>query len=576
MSTPRPPHHSGLNESACTACNQYSVHVSNQQSVWHQSSSKTMKSVHRECTTTAQPSICWVLKCATNCKLLLCTANEGAGKRTSQRCYISGQTTHIEPCMSTPRPPHHSGLNESACTACNHYSVHVSNQQSVWHQSSRKTMKSVHRECTTTAQPSICWVLKCATNCKLLLCTANDGAGKRTSQRCYINGQTTHIEPCMSTPRPPHHGGLNESACTACNQYSVHVTNQQSVWHQSSSKTMKSVHRECTTTAQPSICWVLKCATNCKLLLCTANDGAGKRTSQRCYINGQTTHLEPCMSTPRPPHHSGLNESACTACNQYSVHVSNQQSVWHQSSSKTMKSVHRECTTTAQPSICWVLKCATNCKLLLCTANDGAGKRTSQRCYINGQTTHIEPCMSTPRPPHHSGRNESACTACNQYSVHVTNQQSVWHQSSSKTMKSVHRECTTTAQPSICWVLKCATNCKLLLCTANDGAGKRTSQRCYINGQTTHIEPCMSTPRPPHHGGLNESACTACNQYSVHVTNQQSVWHQSSSKTMKSVHRECTTTAQPSICWVLKCATNCKLLLCTANDGAGKRTSQRC
>ena len=114
--------------------------------------------------------------------------------------------------------------------------------------------------------------------------------------------------------------------------------------------------------------------------------------------------------------------------------------------------------------------------------------------------------MSTPRPPHHSGRNESACTACNQYSVHVSNQQSVWHQSSSKTMKSVHRECTTTAQPSICWVLKCATNCKLLLCTANDGAGKRTSQRCYISGQTTHIEPCMSTPRPPHHSGLNHKA----------------------------------------------------------------------
>ena len=47
------------------------------------------------------------------------------------------------------------------------------------------------------------------------------------------------------------------------------------------------------------------------------------------------------MSTPRPPHHSGLKESACTACNRYSVHVSNQQSVWHQGSSKTMTSVHK-------------------------------------------------------------------------------------------------------------------------------------------------------------------------------------------------------------------------------------------
>ena len=364
---------------------------------------------------------------------------------------------------------------------------HCDNKAWVAHKS--ETKKSVHRECTTTAQPSICWVLKYATNCKLLLCTANDGAGKRTSQRCYISGQTTHIEPCMSTPRPPHHGGLNESACTACNQYSVHVTNQQSVWHQSSSKTMKSVHRECTTTAQPSICWVLKCATNCKLLLCTANDGAGKRTSQRCYISGQTTHIEPCMSTPRPPHHSGLNESACTACNQYSVHVSNQQSVWHQSSSKTMKSVHRECTTTAQPSICWVLKCATNSKLFFVAP-------------LSSDATHQSTCIPASSAPHQhatilqlnnqehpstDSTNPSKCTprlhtpACNQYSNgEIMNRcdNKAWVAHKSETKKSVHRECTTTAQPSICWVLKCATNCKLLLCTANDGAGKRTSQRC--------------------------------------------------------------------------------------------------
>ena len=37
---------------------------------------------------------------------------------------------------------------------------------------------------------------------------------------------------------------------------------------------------------------------------------------------------------------------------------------WVAHKSETNKSVHRECTTTAQPSIYWVLKCARNCKLL--------------------------------------------------------------------------------------------------------------------------------------------------------------------------------------------------------------------
>ena len=240
--------------------------------------------------------------------------------------------------MSTPRPPHHSGLNESACTACNQYSVHVSNQQSVWHQSSSKTMKSVHRECTTTAQPSICWVLKCATNCKLLLCTANDGAGKRTSQRCYINGQTTHIEPCMSTPRPPHHGGLNESACTACNQYSVHVTNQQSVWHQSSSNAMKSVSIYVT---QGSFVY-----TTATFVAQQKIDGCAVVVlKQICY----------CFGANNWSH--GLS-IGCTACNQLLL------------------------CTTQHSLICWVLKCATNCKLLLCTGQ-AKEHRNGVACWTN-------------------------------------------------------------------------------------------------------------------------------------------------------------------------------------------------